>query len=91
LLVVKVLLISSTVENIWMKWFSLKKDPHLVFSSCKILTKDVLPSMNRCYCEEFFLLYVNFVFLVIVAFNLWMNQDVHNTFALVINFLTLDW
>jgi len=32
-----------------------------------------------------------FIFLVIVAFNLWMNQDVHNTFALVINYLTFDW
>ncbi len=48
------------------------------------------PFMMRCYFEEFVLLYVNFVFLVIVTFNLWMNQDVHNTFALVINFLTSD-
>jgi hypothetical protein len=41
--------------------------------------------------EKFVLPYVNGVVSVITTFDLWMSKGALEIFALVINFLTLDW
>jgi hypothetical protein len=41
--------------------------------------------------DEFVLPYIDVVVSVITSFDLWMNKSAFDTFALMINFLTLDW
>jgi hypothetical protein len=41
--------------------------------------------------EKFVLPYVNGVVFVTTTFDLWMSKGAFDIFALVINFLTLDW
>ncbi len=36
-------------------------------------------------------IYVHVVVFIIITFDLWMNKGAFDTFALLINFLTLDW
>ncbi len=72
----------STNENIWMKQFG---------ESRRTLTKELLPCMVKCTFEEFVLTYNNAIVFVKTTFYLWMSKSAFDIFALVINFLTLDW
>jgi hypothetical protein len=91
LLVVKGLLLLNMVESIWMRQSGLWKEPQVVFTSCRTLMENILPSMMKCTLQEFVFPFVNVTTSIITTFHLWINKDAFNTFALVINFLTLDW
>jgi hypothetical protein len=90
LVLVKRLLPLSTLENIWMKWFGLQRGSHLLFPLHKNVIEEIITlyyevhtwkvSFPLCQC------YVS-----ITTFDLWMNKGALDTFALVINFLTLGW
>jgi hypothetical protein len=91
LIVVKRLFPLSIIENIWMKQFGLRKESRLLFLSHKTLTKEVLPCMVKHTFEEFVLTYINATVFVKATLYLGMSKSVVDIFALVINFLTLDW
>jgi hypothetical protein len=74
-----------------MRRSGLWKEPQVVFTSCKTIIEDILPSMMKCALQEFVFPFVNATTSMIVTFDLWMNKGAFNTFVLVINFLTLDW
>jgi hypothetical protein len=64
--------------------------PQLVFPSHKTLTKEALPCMMKHTLEK------NnnnnqCIVLITSTFDLYMNKGAFDTFALVFNFLTLDW
>jgi len=63
----------------------------MVFPSCRTLTKKKLPSMMKCTLQEFVFPSINVAISIIATFDLWMSKGALDTFALVINFLTLDW
>jgi len=91
LFVVKGLLPLNMVESIWMMQSSLWKEPQVVFASCRTLIEDILPSMMKRTLQEFVFPFVNATTSIIATSDLWINKGAFNTFALVINFLTLDW
>jgi len=91
LFVVKGLLPLNMVESIWMMQSSLWKEPQVVFASFRTFIENILPSMMKCTLQEFFFPFVNATTSIIATSNLWINKGAFNTFALVINFLTLDW
>jgi hypothetical protein len=74
-----------------MNQFGLQRDPPSMFPSHRIQIEKVLPCMMKHTFEKFVLPYVNGVISVITTFDLWMNKGQLDIFALVINFLTLDW
>ncbi len=47
--------------------------------------------MMKHTLEEFVLPHVNVVIFVTTTFDFWMSKSKFDIFALVINFLTLDW
>jgi len=89
LVVVKRLLPLSTIENIWIKQFGLRRESQLLFLSHRTLTKELLPYMVKRTLEEFVLTYINATIFVKATFYLWMSKRAIDIF--VINFLTLDW
>jgi hypothetical protein len=62
------------IESILVKQFELWTDPQLVFPSCKIVTKNVLPYMMKHTIEIFILPYVNDLIFIITTFHLWMRK-----------------
>jgi hypothetical protein len=56
LVVVKGLLPLNTIENSWMGWFGLQKNPQLVFPSQKNIIEEVLFCMMKRTLEELFCL-----------------------------------
>jgi hypothetical protein len=49
-------------------WF--KREPQLVFPSCRTLIKEVFPCMVKHTFEEFFLLYINVAVSITTTFDL---------------------
>ncbi len=47
--------------------------------------------MMKWMLQEFVSPFVNAIASIIATFDLWMSKGALDTFALVINFLTLDW
>jgi hypothetical protein len=70
LVVVKGLFPLNTIENIWMKQFGLRRDPQLVFPSCKTLIKEVFPCMVKHALEKFVSLYINVAISITTTFDL---------------------
>ncbi len=63
----------------------------MVFPTRRTLTKNILPFMMKWKLQEFVFPFVNVIGSIIATFDLWMGKGAFDTFALVINFLTLDW
>ncbi len=89
LLVVKSLLPLNTIESLRMKWFGLQRDPQAMFPSWRTLIEDILLSMVEFTLQEFVFPYVNATTSIIATFDLWVSKGAFDTFALVINFLTM--
>ncbi len=91
LVLVKRLLPLSTLKNIWMKWFGLQRGSHLLFPLHKGIIEDVITLYDEMHtwkvCFALCQCYVS----ITITFDLWMSKVAFDAFALVINFLTLDW
>ncbi len=78
----------SSIENPWLKWLMVHKNPKVVFPSRHHLIKEILPCMVSKTMD------LNHVFLALThcityttSFNLWMSHASYITFAMVINFI----
>jgi hypothetical protein len=89
--IMKRLFLLTIVENIWMRRFDLQRDRWVVFPPRKTLIENILPSMMKCTLQALVFPFINATIFVTAIFDLCMNKSAFDTFALVINFLTLDW
>jgi hypothetical protein len=56
-----------------------------------MMSEDILPMMVEKCLEKYVTPFLNATSTAITTFDLWMNRGAHDTFALVINFLTPQW
>ena len=75
----------------WLRQFALRRDPRVVFPSCKSLTEDVLLAMVEHTLKTIVRPALSACCTVTATFDLWMSKGAQDTFALVVNFLSADW
>jgi len=81
----------NTCENLWMCRLALKLDPGLVVPFHRTLFEDILPFMVVHYMNLHVWPLLDATQTIITTFDSWTNWGQQNTFALVINFPTIDW
>jgi hypothetical protein len=90
-LIVKNHLPLQFVENSWLKRFNMHLCPNFVFISIKQFSYELLLGLVEKIKYIYVLLTLAKYHFATTSFNLWMSKDGHDIFALVINFVGVDW
>ncbi len=90
LFIIKSFLPLRTLESVWFQRLAFKLCPKVSFSSRKVFTKKVLPSLVNTTSTEFVQFALVECLTATCTFDLWMSKGAHDVFAMVVNFLSIS-
>ncbi len=91
LLIVKNHLHVQFVKNVWLKHLTMHLCQRIVFSSKNKFSQKIFPKVVEKMKQLYVLPILTKCYFIPTSSGLWMLKSVHHIFALVINFLGVDW